>query len=678
MNQQPARRPIQPSDLCELKAVGSVTMHPDSVSVVYSITWPDLETDTNRSQLYVHSNGVGVEGSAVQLTYGHHDSAAAFSPQGDKMVFIRRAPDQPAKIMMLDWASRQLTEIVSFVDGVNDLTWIDETRLAVLAPRRPEDQMGIDDEELNRRPRVVTHLDYRFNGRGWTHDRPVQPAIIGLGSDVATVNYLSDTGSERGYDMGATDHGAMGVSPDGSLIVVTAGSDEDRDLTGANHIWVHPIDGSQESRRLTETGGRWNAVTWHPEGTIIAVGSTDALRPGFSRPYRFDVDSAEHAVLGPHDVNASPVIGVSGGLACVSGGVLLSGPRRGAVDVDRYGLDDGSMTTPVAGKFQVLAFDSSSDGSRIVASITSPDRPAELWEYRGDSATRLVRLNDELLDQLDLAVPESVSIPSSDGVMVEAFVIRPPASVKPRFDSSNDAGANDDAQSDHKWPGLVYVHGGPMSQYGHCFFDEFQMAAAEGFVVIAGNPRGSDGYGEQWAQAVVGTMGTIDWDDVTAITDHLEAQSDVDDARIGIGGGSYGGFMASWAIGHTNRYKAALVERAVTTWPSMVGTSDIGSPFVPAMVGADPDLNPEELIKQSPLTYAANIETPTLILHSEQDWRCPIEQAEQLFAAIRRNGVEVTLARFPGENHELSRSGSPKHRLERFELVHDFFRRHLG
>ena len=673
MDSTPTRRPIQPSDLYQIKAVGQVALHPDGESTVYAITWPDQESDTNRSQLFVHTKGASPQAPPIQLSYGHSDTGATFSPQGDRLVFVRRSPQQPARLMMLDWVSRQITEVVSFVDGVEQVVWVDDDCLAVLAPRRPDDQLELDDTELGRRPRVMTRLDYRFNGRGWTHDRPRQPATIDLTSSNPQVAYLSDTDAERGYNMASTDHVGISVSPDGEALVVVAASDHDCDLTGANHVWVHSLNQQSASRQLTETGGRWGALAWHREGSVIAVGTTDAAQHGFSRPYRFDLDSGEVTVLGPHDVNASPVIGVSGGLALVDGGVLLSGPRHGGVNIDQYQLADGAISTRVAGNFQVLAFDASSDGARIVASVTSPDRPAELWDFTTNTPTRLVRLNDDLLDQLDLAHVETVSVTGPDGTTIEAFLTRPPASVAARSQTNGDT----EGSTNQRWPGLVYVHGGPMSQYGYCFFDEFQMAAAEGFVVIAGNPRGSDGYGEHWAQSIIGCMGTIDWDDVTAITDHLANQDDVDETRIGIGGGSYGGFMASWAIGHTNRYKAALVERAVTTWPSMAGTSDIGAPFVPLMLNADPDTGLDELIKQSPLTYAANIETPTLIVHSEQDWRCPIEQAEQLFTAIRRNGVEVTLARFPGENHELSRSGSPLHRIERFKLVHDFFHRHL-
>ena len=297
----------------------------------------------------------------------------------------------------------------------------------------------------------------------------------------------------------------------------------------------------------------------------------------------------------------------------------------------------------------------------VVAAVTTPTRPAELWRFDPDGHEVLVSLNDKLLAELDLATPERITVSSTGGAEVEALLVRPPAS----------------AHTSDPGPGLVYVHGGPMSAYTEAFFDEFQMAAADGYTVIAGNPRGSDGYGEEWLTAIRGALGEKDWDDVQALTDHLAGLDSVDEAKIGIGGGSYGGFMASWAISHSDRYEAALVERAVTNWETMAGTSDIGSWFLPMLLDADWHAGRDSLRHQSPMEHADRITTPTLILHSEEDWRCPIEQAEQLFAVLRRNGVDVTLARFPGENHELSRSGSPRHRVERFRIVHDFFAEHL-
>ena len=188
-----------------------------------------------------------------------------------------------------------------------------------------------------------------------------------------------------------------------------------------------------------------------------------------------------------------------------------------------------------------------------------------------------------------------------------------------------------------------------------------------------------DGYGQAHARAIAGGgLGGADWLDVQALADHLAGLAEVDPARLGIGGGSYGGFMTTWAIGHTDRFAAALSERAVNNWETLEATSDIGAFFTRVYTGATNLDDIEAQRRQSPITMAGDIRTPTLILHSEEDWRCPIEQAEQLFALLRRRGTPCELVRFPGENHELSRSGRPSLRVARLRIVHEWWRRWLG
>jgi dipeptidyl aminopeptidase/acylaminoacyl peptidase len=661
-----ARRPIEPRDLFDLRAVGTPAIHPTDGSVVYNVAWPDGGTDTNRSVLHVFT-GAATDpaggGVSQQISYGHRDASPRFSPDGTRLLFIRSEPDKPTSLMLLHWSTRQLDTVATFDDGIAGIRWLDDRRALVLAASRPDDQVGVDDDELARRPRVLTKVSFRFDNRGWTNDRLQQVFVADTTSEPGktTIAHLGDLVADGGYDLASADHLSVVASPDGSTVAVIATSDDDADITGGSRVWLHHLDGTTPSRCITPEPGLWEGLLWHRDGPLIALGLPDAADShGFARPHRLDLDGGPPALLGRHDVNANPLGG--GELVGVDGGILAAGIRRGAVNLDHYGLADGSLHTRCEGPFQIGAFDASPDGSRVVASVATLDRPAELWQLAPGEPTRLVSLNDDLLAKLDVAVTEAVTIERPGGPSIEAFITRPPASAR---------------ATGERRPGLVYVHGGPMFQYGYTFFDEFQMAAAAGYVVIGGNPRGSDGYGEEWATSIVGQLGTDDWSDVTAIADYLAAQPDVDGQRLGIGGGSYGGFMAAWAISHTDRFRAALVERAAISWTTMASTSDIGPPFIRQLAGATIESDPEALARQSPITYAASISTPALILHSEEDWRCSIEQAEQLFAAIRRNGGDVTLVRFPGECHELSRSGSPRHRVERFEIIHGFFDRHL-
>ena len=232
---------------------------------------------------------------------------------------------------------------------------------------------------------------------------------------------------------------------------------------------------------------------------------------------------------------------------------------------------------------------------------------------------------------------------------------------------------------DESVPLLLNIHGGPASQYGTGFLDEFQVYAEAGYGVLACNPRGSSGRGNDFLQAVTRDgWGVVDLADVTAVVDAaLERFPRLDADRMGIMGGSYGGFLTAWVTARDHRYKSAVVERALLSWPSFFGTSDIGWEFPKMYTGYDMPDSPGELWPMSPLSRAKDIVAPTLIVHSEGDYRCPIEQAEQLFTTLLRAGTTSEFLRFPGESHELSRSGSPLHRKERFEAILEWHDRHL-
>jgi dipeptidyl aminopeptidase/acylaminoacyl peptidase len=224
-------------------------------------------------------------------------------------------------------------------------------------------------------------------------------------------------------------------------------------------------------------------------------------------------------------------------------------------------------------------------------------------------------------------------------------------------------------------PVLLAIHGGPFAQYGWTLFDEAQVYADAGHLVVLGNPRGSAGYGQAHGRAIKEAMGTVDAADLLALLDAVLAGDDADDDRVGVMGGSYGGFMTTWLAAHAgHRFRAAISERAVNAWDSFTGSSDIGYYFAAEYVGSDA----AAAAAQSPLTFADKIDIPLLVIHSEHDWRCPVEQAQRLFVALRLRGVPAELLLFPGEGHELSRSGLPSHRIARFEAILEWWARHLG
>jgi dipeptidyl aminopeptidase/acylaminoacyl peptidase len=265
-----------------------------------------------------------------------------------------------------------------------------------------------------------------------------------------------------------------------------------------------------------------------------------------------------------------------------------------------------------------------------------------------------------------LIAPERFTAKSADGTEVEAWIVKPVG-----------------LEEGKKYPVLLTIHGGPFTQFGNKFFDEFQVYAAAGYAVVYCNPRGSSGYSEEWGRAIRGPVadgpgwGTVDYEDVMAAIDTaVDLYAFCDSERLGAMGGSYGGYMTSWIVSHTDRFAAACSERAVNNFVSEYGSSDIGWWFK-AYVGASAFEAPDLMLKMSPSTYAGDIHTPLLILHSENDLRCNVEQAEHLFTTLRLLKREVEFVRFPAESHELTRSGSPAHRTMRFECVLEWFDRYL-
>jgi dipeptidyl aminopeptidase/acylaminoacyl peptidase len=287
--------------------------------------------------------------------------------------------------------------------------------------------------------------------------------------------------------------------------------------------------------------------------------------------------------------------------------------------------------------------------------------------YAGTDGRRLTDVGRAFTEGRELAEPERFTAVSPDGAEVDAWLVRPAG-----FDGTK------------RYPTLLCIHGGPFSQYGSGFFDEFQVYAGAGYAVLFANPRGSSGYTEAWGRAIRGPIdgtgpgwGTVDYADLMAVVDTaLERFEFLDAERLGVLGGSYGGFMTTWIVSHTNRFKAAVSERAVNQMVSAFGSSDIFWVFERQFGGPLID-HVDAWLSLSPTSFAKSIETPMLLVHSENDLRCDVEQAAHLFTLLRLLGRDVELLRFPGESHELTRSGSPLHRVQRFEAILEWFGRYL-
>lgn len=288
---------------------------------------------------------------------------------------------------------------------------------------------------------------------------------------------------------------------------------------------------------------------------------------------------------------------------------------------------------------------------------------------RGLAAQELYKIDEEGERQLTFA-----------NKWLEEYALSPIESFSFQYENDNLQGfviKPTQYQEGQKHPGILTIHGGPKTVYGAILHHEMQMLAAQGYFVFYTNPRGSDGFGRDWAD-IRGNYGKTDYQHLMAFTDAvLERYPAIDIENLGVMGGSYGGFMTNWIIGHTNRFKAACTQRSISNWFTMYGISDIGYYFTYDQVAADPWSNREKLWEQSPLKYAETMKTPTLIIHSDEDYRCPVAEGQQLFTALKVHGVPCRMVIFKGENHELSRSGKPTHRQRRLKEIENWFDKYL-
>jgi dipeptidyl aminopeptidase/acylaminoacyl peptidase len=437
--------------------------------------------------------------------------------------------------------------------------------------------------------------------------------------------------------------------PSGERLAFISDREPRRGLVSGTDVWELDL-GSGETTRAAPRGD-WIMPSYRPDGVLHLIGHPQTDYPRNYGLWRREEDGY-HDVGGHLDRSVYSIMLRTAGeprwLGRSAFCPLEDGGRMKLVRLD----PDGAAEALVDGDRVVTGIDAGGSGRLVFTASTGTD-PGELWELVDGKERMLTDLRPK---DLELQPIRHWTFPSGSHE-IDAFAVLP--------------------LGEGPFPVLLNIHGGPATQYGFGFFDEFQVYAGAGFAVVACNPRGSAGRGLEFMRAVRGEgWGRVDLDDITALlVSALDRFPQLDRQRLGIMGGSYGGFLTAWTIAHDHRFRSAIVERALLSVPSFAGTSDIAVDFPPNYLESSDWVTWWE---KSPLRLAHQVRTPTLIIHSEDDLRCPIEQAEQFFLALLRNQVEVELMRFPGEGHELSRSGKPRHRVERLKAVIDWHRRHLG
>jgi len=631
---------VKASQLALARWPGTPTLHPGGDDAAVSVSRIDLDADDYTSQIWLLPS--------TQLTYGWRDTSPLYSPDGLWLAFLRAERDGAGKVgkaqlWVLPTGGGEPRRLTDDPSGASAPAWShDSSRLAYLA-RAQQAGRETGTDAAKQPPRRITKLRYRRDGVGFL-DGPRQIWVASLSDDLP----CQITHDE-------IDHEAVRWHPATDVLTFVAAGHAGHGDDLRSDVWICEPDGT-DLRAVTGGGFSIDDAQFTADGTAVVFEGVALGVDG-----RGAVARNQSLWSVPADGSRAPVRltdpeahNLGAPLVATTDGVLFPNELRGAIELLLVPYDGAEPRVLMTGPRQITGV--AAARSRIVASVCDGGTWGELVRREPDGTERpMSAFNSDFAAEAGVHDLEEVTAEAADGYPVHGWLVRP--------------------SGDGPHPLLLMIHGGPFAQYGWQLFDEAQVYAGAGYAVLMANPRGSSGYGQAHGLAIAGNVGEVSTRDLMAILDHvLAANPAFDAARVGVLGGSHGGFMTTWlAANEGHRFRAAISERAVNAIDSFSGSSDIGWYFADDLYG--PDALSQR--KQSPLTYANDIRIPMLIIHSEQDWRCPIEQAQRLFVALRRNGVEAEMLIFPGEGHELTRSGLPSHRLARFDAILEWFGRYL-
>jgi len=621
-------------------------MHPDGTRVAFVVTRINMEEDRYERSIWMWDGT-----DARPFTHGPGDSRPRWSPDGARLCFLRASGKEkdPPQVAVMPAAGGEASVVTDFALGAREAEWSpDGGRLAVIGATWADEWADLDDEARGKQPRRIDAFGYRFDDIGWLHDRHTHLYVVD-----------PDGGEPDVLTEGPWHHGGIAWHPGGEAIAVLSARHPERFSDSGTQVWEVPAAGG-EPVAIVDLG-MWGHVSYTEDGTAYVIGVEDVWGyPDVSMLHRVGDGGVEPITAGLDRsvMPPAPAISPAGPQWLDDGSCLIALEDAGRVRLIRV-APDGSTEDVVSGDRLVLGASPRSDGSAFAFAVTTQTNPGELWWWEDGEERCLTDFNGEFGD--GLIEPEHFRV-EHDGVEIDAWVLLP-------------AGGD-------PVPVLLNIHGGPATQNGFGFFDEFQVYAGAGYGVVACNPRGSTGRGRDYVRTPVGRWTEErppDLEDILAVLDAaLERFPRLDREKLGIMGGSYGGFMTARILAVDDRFVSAVPERGLYAFTSFVGTSDIGPRFPRMYLGEVPPGDIDMLWKASPLSRAHLIKTPCLIIHSESDYRCPMEQGEQLFAVLVAAGVEVEMLRFPGNGHELSRGGKPQHRKQRFEAILDWHGRYLG
>ncbi len=666
------KRPITAEDLLRITFVGDPQVSPDGSRVLFT-----RKTINDRNKYITHLFTVDMEGALKQWTGGDGGAGhGRWSPDGTQIAFVSGREGKQPQLFLISTDGGEASKLTSLTEGsVGDFKWSpDGTKIAfTYRPALPSSTEAAKKEReekgLSEPPIEIDNIWYRLDGDGYFAGQRYSIYLVDTRSGETTSLYSGAVDGNYSFDW----------SPNSQELVVAHTASKRPNVDPPN-IQLYRVDLTGQAIQISGLPkGEKGSVKWSPNGKLIAFcGDVDEADPWGTRNTKVYVVSADggeaRQLTIDHKFDVA-VATLSDSKEASYDAVLEWYPNSEAllVNVGIHGeaqvgrvLLSGEHELLTEGQHAITVGNLSADGSVIAATYGHATRLAEVAVVLPELATGkyaakvLTNLNEAFHDEIKLSEPEEFwldSTPCKDGSesKLHGWVIKPIGYLEPK-----------------RYPAVLEIHGGPHTQYGWAFFHEFQLLAAQGYVVVYTNPRGSKGYGEQYCAEIKGDWGNKDWEDIQTVTRWMQHQPFIHPGQMGVMGGSYGGYMTNWVIGHTHDFAAAISDRCVSNMVSMAGNSDFPfnkDGYFKGVAWSTHD-KIKDLWEQSPIAFFDNVKTPTLVIHSVGDLRCNIEQSEQVFTALQQEGVESRFVRYPvSTSHGMSRNGPPDLRLHRLAEI---------